>query len=432
MTSIKPMPHFGMVVLAALGLGLAAGVAASWIGAPPGLSTALAWFVRVWTLALALVAIPLAVSQLFLAVARRIDARFSTARLGLSIPIVLGSLLVLAAVLALGLMSLALRLPGLSTLSLPSAPPAGLAAVAGSEATTQGASRFVLLPQQVLHAVLSANLVLLLAVTLVAALVVRWVAPARDRAVLLAQTLSAWAFQAVNALLWLAPAIVFAVGFGGARISGLDLGKGLAAYVVLKSGVTLTVIGALYGVAIVLGAPARRFAHAAGPGQVVALTTRSSLASLPALMSGATTELGLDPGLSGGLLGLAGAVLKLSTPVSNTCQFLFLAHILGVDLEAAQVGAFIVGAVATSVATVGVPYVTGEPGMLVFYVAAGIPLEYAVLLGTTIALTDPVATMLNSTAYLTFTVVACRLGLGRRGAGGAGRPSPGPPRAPTV
>ncbi len=50
---------------------------------------------------------------------------------------------------------------------------------------------------------------------------------------------------------------------------------------------------------------------------------------------------------------------------------------------------------------------------LPFYAAAGIPLPYVVLLEATTALTDPALTMLNSTGFLLFTAIVCRLGLGR-------------------
>ncbi len=402
------MRRLGTFALAALVAGVITGLAAARTGVPASVAGPLAWLVRAWTQALASVAVPLALAQFFLAVAKSTGARTAAAKLGLYVPVVIAGLLVLAVAVTVPLTVAAMHLPGLDALSLP---PVGHAE--WSQPAPLASLWRELLPQRILARALSGDLVAMLALTLAGALSVRLLGPRRRAWVVKpVEVVSAVAYGAVRLLLLAAPAVVFAVAFGTVRTSGLQIGVVLAANAALKIVVTLAVVAAIYGAVAAVRIPIGAFASAVLPGQMVALATRSSLASLPALMTGARERLGLDAEISGGLLGFAGAAVKLSGPVSSTFKFLFLASVLGVHLSPAQVGAFVATILATSATTVGIPQVSVDSTSLAFYAAAGMPLEYVMLLGTVVALTDPVSTMLNSTAYLAFTAVVCRLGLG--------------------
>ena len=99
------------------------------------------------------------------------------------------------------------------------------------------------------------------------------------------------------------------------------------------------------------------FARAAVPSQLAALTTRSSLATVPSLMLAAEQSLGLSPVVTASVIPLAGATLKLSRAVSNSTKFLFLAHVLGITLTPGQVAVFTATVLLMSPATPGVPSV---------------------------------------------------------------------------
>lgn len=404
------MNRLGTAALAALALALVAGLALSPSNLPTGLGAMLGWFVQAWTQALAIIAVPLVITQVFLAVAAGVGASSSARRLVFVTPMTMAGVLLLAAALSLAATGLLLHLPALDALSLPSPSSPAATQTGFSQPDVTGNWLDDLLPQAIVVRALEGDLLAMLVVTLALALMTRRIGQeGRTLLVRIAEAVSTLAFAAVNALLVGAPLVVFAAMFGALQTSGLEIGTVLVVNAVLKVIVTLTVVAALYAVVAATGTSVGRFARAAVPGQIVALFTRSSLASLPALMAGARDRLGLDANLSGGLLGFAGAALKLSGPVSSTFKFLFLAHVLGIDLAPTQIGAFVLTILATSATTVGIPRFASESSALAFYAAAGMPLEYVVLLSTTTVLTDPFSTLLNSTSYLTFTTVVCRL-----------------------
>jgi len=68
----------------------------------------------------------------------------------------------------------------------------------------------------------------------------------------------------------------------------------------------------------------RRFARAVLPAQLIAVSSSSSLASLPALIEGAERTLGLPARVTGFVLPLAVSTFKLAAPVSWTVGALFV------------------------------------------------------------------------------------------------------------
>ena len=83
--------------------------------------------------------------------------------------------------------------------------------------------------------------------------------------------------------------------------------------------------------------PGRAFAKAISPAQAVALSTRSSLASLPALIDVAETRLKLPTATSAFVLPLAVATFKMSTPITHLAGALFLSRLYGVPLAGVQI-----------------------------------------------------------------------------------------------
>src|SRR5690606_17836316 len=89
----------------------------------------------------------------------------------------------------------------------------------------------------------------------------------------------------VRWVLWAAPVGVFALIFAVTARAGLSMLSALGIYIALQCLLYSAVAVAMVLVAVVWGGePIRRFASAIVPAQVVAASTQSSLASLPAML----------------------------------------------------------------------------------------------------------------------------------------------------
>jgi Na+/H+-dicarboxylate symporter len=205
------------------------------------------------------------------------------------------------------------------------------------------------------------------------------------------------------------PLILFGLGMTLATQAGAKVGGALLGFTIIESIILVIALLSLYPVTVLLGGVTLRwFARAMGPAQLAAVSTRSSLATVPALLQAAETGPGSVPVFASYVLPLAGAMLKLSRAVTGPVKLLFLAHVLGIPLTAERVVIFAATVILISPATVGVPRVTPATRSLPAYVAAGIPAEYVLLLGAATAVTDVFQTVLNSTSYLSANVLVGR------------------------
>jgi Na+/H+-dicarboxylate symporter len=179
--------------------------------------------------------------------------------------------------------------------------------------------------------------------------------------------------------------------------------------VILLSGLLLAFTFALYPVGSVGGGvPVRRFARALVKPQAVAFSTRSSLASLPALMEGATADLRLSPAVSGFVLPLSVSTFKAHRTISDPLELLFLAHLYGITLDASQIATFFVTILVLSFSAVGIPSGGYSFKTLPAFLAVGIPLEGVVILKAVDVIPDLFKTLLNVTADMTAATVVAR------------------------
>ncbi|MES2002227.1 MAG: cation:dicarboxylase symporter family transporter [Pseudomonadota bacterium] len=205
----------------------------------------------------------------------------------------------------------------------------------------------------------------------------------------------------VGWILVLAPLGVFALSFAlGAGAGGGALGA-VAHYFLIYGAVGLIVLLLAYAVAV--GA-ARfglgRFARTMVPAQSFALSTQSSTASLP-LMVEAARELGVGEQTRDVSLPMSVALFRASGPAMNIAVCFYMAHWLGLPLNA---GAIAAGVAVATFASISAP---GLPGQLSFIssvgpiaVAMGLPLAP---LGIFIAL-EPIPDMLRTMANVTMDV----------------------------
>jgi Na+/H+-dicarboxylate symporter len=394
----------------AVATGLACGLALD--GPISSASTAVLFaldsFIRAWTNGLRAVVLPLIISQLFLAIgAHDLSARRS-GRLGVAVAAVFAALLVMTAALTLLGVAAMLRLPVFASLSLPAPAAAAGTVAAGAGAAHAWVDGFV--PANIVVAASGDNILPVMLFTCLFALAARRIPSGGESLSQIARAVGDASFVLLRWLMVAAPAVVFALTCKMTNDVGLLVGGVVLSFVVMESVVLVGALGSLYPLSGFVGrAGFLPFARAAAPAQMAALTTRSSLATVPSLMLASERVLGLAPEITAAVIPLAGATLKLSRAVSNTTKLLFLAHVLGIALSPGQVAVFMGTVLLMSPSTPGVPTVTSASRSLPAYVAAGIPAEYVVLLSATTWMTDMLMTVLNSTGYLASAVLVQRV-----------------------
>jgi len=213
----------------------------------------------------------------------------------------------------------------------------------------------------------------------------------------------------VGWLLRLAPAAIFILCLSFASAMGLELASVLVTYLVMQCGLLLLATLLLYPLACIAGGMALgRFANGLLPAQLVAISTRSSLASLPALLEGARDRMRLTPAVADLVLPLSVAVFKINRPLTSMFGLLVLAHLFAIDLSAAQILAFFFTTLVISFSSAGIPLGGSAMLNLPAYLAAGIPIEGYLLLKTVDSIADILKTLLNVTADMVVAVILNR------------------------
>jgi Na+/H+-dicarboxylate symporter len=414
------MSH-GTRVLGALVAGLALGAGAAASGSPLAVRVAesVAPIGAVWINAIRMTVVPLIVALLITGVAGAADLR-GVGRLGARTLLVFVALLTGMAVVVMPLVPPVFAL--LPRAGSPPPLPPGAAEAAGEIAATQapGVTSWLtsLIPTNPVGAAATDSLVSLIVFALIFAVAITQIA-ARHRAAVLAffHGVGDAMLVVVRGVIWLAPLGIFALVLPLAARSGLAFAGAVGFYVAVYSVGCLLAVLLLYPVvAVAGGVPIARFARAAFPAQVIAFSSSSSLASLPALVDGAERGLGLAPRVTGFVLPLAVSTFKIAAPVSWTIGAAFIAWFYGVDLGALDLVTVAFAAIFLAFAAPGVP--RGAFLMLTpLFLAIGLPPEGIGILIAVDAIPDLFATVLNVTGDLAAAVVVTA-GSGERGAAG--------------
>lgn len=223
----------------------------------------------------------------------------------------------------------------------------------------------------------------------------------RDTVVRVFEAIRDAALVLVQWVLWTAPIGVFALALPLAVRLGLSAAGALAGYIGLVA--TLTVIfgvAVLYPMAATLGGvPVREFARAALPAQAVAFSSRSSLASLPAMIQAARERLRLPEEAPSFFIPLAASVYRIGAAVGQTVGVLFIARLYGVELGPTALATVVLTVIATSFSVPGIP-----GGSIVIMApvlqAAGLPIEgIGILLGVD-TIPDMFRTTINVTGHM--------------------------------
>ena len=229
---------------------------------------------------------------------------------------------------------------------------------------------------------------------------VRTVTAVRDASIIL-----------VRWMLALAPIGVFALAVGLAAKLGIAALGAVAGYVALVCGLTVAIaLLGLYPLAVIGGRiPLREFARAALPAQVVAFSSRSSMAALPAMVESTGRTLRLGDEISGFFIPLAVSMFRAGAAVGQMIGALFIAKLYGVEVGVTALTAMIAVTVLTNFSIPGIPggsILTIVPVLM----AGGVPVDgVGILLGI-----DTIPDMFRTTTNVTGDM-AVAAALGGRG-----------------
>jgi Na+/H+-dicarboxylate symporter len=216
------------------------------------------------------------------------------------------------------------------------------------------------------------------------------------------QTIADAMIVIVRWVLLAAPAGVFALVLSVCARTGSGVISALAWYIALQCSTYILMIVLLYPIVLVFGRERlRRFATGILPAQVVAASTQSSLASLPAMIESAQTRLGHPPTVVALVLPMAVSLFRITSPMQYLNAALFVSWVYGIDVSAAHLAVASALAVVLSLGAVGLPgQVSFMTGTMPVAQAMGLPLEPLGLLLAVDTIPDVFATTGNVSADL--------------------------------
>jgi len=180
----------------------------------------------------------------------------------------------------------------------------------------------------------------------------------------------------INWVLAIAPVGVFALAFVvGAKAGTAALGA-LAHYVFILSALGVIIWLASFVLAVLgarRGLPA--FFKASAEAQAVAISTQSSLASLPAMLKG-VKALGVPEAKADVVLPMAVAIFRATGPAMNLGVALYIAYWFGMKLDPMQVAVGVAAGATTTLGAVSLPgSVSFVSSIAPICLAMGVPVE---------------------------------------------------------
>jgi len=214
----------------------------------------------------------------------------------------------------------------------------------------------------------------------------------------------------VRWVLLVAPLGVFALVFAVTARTGVHMVAALGVYLLVAIAVYLLVTAAMYGVVAVAGRDrVADFARGILPAQAVAVSTQSSLASLPAMVECARDRLKQPLRVPSLVLPMAVSLFRLTSPVQYLVVASFIAWVHGTDLHAMQIATAVLLAAVVSMGSVGLP---GQASFMATNLpitqSLGLPIEPLGILLAVDTIPDVFATLGNVTADLAASSVAGR------------------------
>ncbi|MCU0647572.1 MAG: dicarboxylate/amino acid:cation symporter [Gemmatimonadaceae bacterium] len=209
-------------------------------------------------------------------------------------------------------------------------------------------------------------------------------------------------------VLALAPVGVFALAWTLGATIGLPAAGAVVRYLLWTTATVGTAaIVLLLVTALITRSAVATLARALGPALLIAATTRSSLAALPAVLSALRTTLRVRERVIGVVVPIAASLFKPNSPWTWPFGAMLIARLYGVELDATAWSVFAVGSVALSFTTPGIP----SGGFFVqapLYTAVGLPPEGLGILIALDLVPDIAKTALNVTSYASTALLVDR------------------------
>lgn len=359
--------------------------------------------------AIRMAVVPLVVASLVGGIVSITDER-SLTRLGVRSLMVFAALAISAAVFAT-----VIAAPVLARLDIDPSVAAGLreSATAGSaaQATAPGLAQWFtdLVPANPIKAAADGAMLPLIIFTLGFGVALTKVAAERRAAVVgFFSGLAAAMMVLVGWVITLAPIGVFALAAPLAARMGFSAVGALLSYILLAALLTVGVLVVLvYPVTVLAGGVSLgRLVRACAPAQALALSSRSTMASLPAMIDAART-LGVAEYVTAFVVPLAASMLRVGSAVGQTVAVLFAARLFNVSIAPLHLVAILGVTVLTTFTVPGIPggaIVVMVPILL----AANVPADaVGVLLGADV-IPDMFRTMANVTGGIAAAAIVGR------------------------
>ncbi len=206
----------------------------------------------------------------------------------------------------------------------------------------------------------------------------------------------------------LAPIGVFALAAPLASRMGLGAASALLSYVLLAALLTVVMLAILVYPATVLagGVSLGRLVRACAPAQALALSSRSTLASLPAMID-AAGALGVPQRVTVFVVPLAASIFRVGSAVGQTVAVLFAARLFDVSIAPVHLAAILIVTVLTTFTVPGIP--GGSIVVMVpILLAAGVPADaVGILLGADV-IPDMFRTLANVTGGIAAAAIVGR------------------------
>lgn len=366
-----------------------------------------------WIRALQMIVLPLIITQLLVVVT--VTARTGTVgRLGVTAVALFVTLLIVAAAFTVAVSPWALSFVEIAPETVaalqPAIPESAQAAAGHGGDLSLGERLTTLIPTNIFASIADGDLLAIILFTLLLGFAITRIRPQRREMLTgVIEALAEAVLIMIQWILWFTPIGVFALALHFARQAGFDVAGILVAFAVYCCALLIVFTIGLYPIATLIGRiRLRAFARSLYRAQVVAVSTRSSLATLPALIDGAKAHTDMPREVVGFALPFSASTFKINRGVSSTAKLLFLAHMYAVPLSAADIIVFVATVIILSFTTVGLPSGTSSFKTLPAYLAAGVPLEGYILLEGIAVIPDIFKTLINSTGYMTVTVLLSR------------------------
>jgi proton glutamate symport protein len=398
-------------ILLALLVGLGAGIAAGWSGAP--------WVERsaafaepiggLWLNALQMTIVPLVVALLITGIAASAEAARAS-KLATRAIVLFVALLWLSALSAALLTPLFLNLFPLPAESAEALRQALTSAESVGEAPSFADFIRSLVPTNpVAAASENAILPLIVFVLVFAFALVRLPEEPRKTVVGFFRAIEETMLVIVNWVLWIGPVGVLALAYVvGARAGATAFGA-LLHYVVIVTAVGAVAWLASWVVAAVgAGIGPLRFTRGIYASQALAFSTQSSLACLPAMLR-AAGKLDVPVAASGVVLPMAVAIFRMTGPAMNLAVAIYIAYWFGYELSWQHYALGVAAAATTTMGAVGIPgqasFVTSIAPICI---AMGLPIQPLALLIAVEVLPDIMRTMGNVSMDVAATATVAR------------------------